>query len=367
MAWSRTSQPWQYGQCSTSRPHRSRSPGTSGSSSARPVVTSRRRARTRLPSARVTANPSPSRSRRRHLAGLDPAAVAAHLRAARREQLAGRRALAAQVVVHAAAGALRGSPASTTSTERRDRASISAPLSPAAPPPITTTSYLSSMPSARCSTTVGIVWQTSLPVWQTDGMDDLDERSRRRAPGCARCANGRRPRWPSSPTADRHLGEHAVAAGVRRAAGRPWSCCSRWPGRTSVTLDELVDAPPTGDPRVHLRPVQRGGMTMLPLTRRPGGVQAYKLIIPPGGRPPEPDPKTHEGYEWLYVLDGRLRLRPRRARPGADAGRGGRVRHPHPALVRAGGRARRRVPQPVRPAGRARPPARPARGWLVPR
>jgi transcriptional regulator with XRE-family HTH domain len=48
-----------------------------------------------------------------------------------------------------------------------------------------------------------------------------------------------------------------------------------------VTLDELVDAPPTGDPAVHLRPVQRGGMTMLPLSRRAGGVQAYKIIISP--------------------------------------------------------------------------------------
>ena len=75
-----------------------------------------------------------------------------------------------------------------------------------------------------------------------------------------------------------------------------------------VTLDELVDAPPTGDPRVHLRPVQRGGMTMLPLSRRAGGVQAYKIIISPGGRSREPDPKSHEGYEWLYVLDGRLRV-----------------------------------------------------------
>jgi transcriptional regulator with XRE-family HTH domain len=75
-----------------------------------------------------------------------------------------------------------------------------------------------------------------------------------------------------------------------------------------VTLDELVDAPPTGDPRVHLRPVQRGGLTMLPLSRRAGGVQAYKIIISPGGRSTEPDPKSHEGYEWLYVLDGRLRV-----------------------------------------------------------
>lgn len=75
-----------------------------------------------------------------------------------------------------------------------------------------------------------------------------------------------------------------------------------------VTLDELVGAPPTGDPRVHLRPVTRFGMTMLPLTRRAGGIQAYKLIIPAADTPKEPDPQTHEGYEWLYILNGRLRL-----------------------------------------------------------
>src|SRR5713226_7766691 len=44
-----------------------------------------------------------------------------------------------------------------------------------------------------------------------------------------------------------------------------------------VQLDELVGAPPTGDPRVHLRPVTRHGMTLVPLTRRAGGLQAYKL------------------------------------------------------------------------------------------
>jgi transcriptional regulator with XRE-family HTH domain len=74
-----------------------------------------------------------------------------------------------------------------------------------------------------------------------------------------------------------------------------------------VTLDELVDAPPTGDPRIHLRPVTRHGMVMLPLTRRAGGIQAYKLVIPRGRRG-EPEPQTHEGYEWLYVLNGRLRV-----------------------------------------------------------
>jgi len=74
-----------------------------------------------------------------------------------------------------------------------------------------------------------------------------------------------------------------------------------------VPLDELVGAPATGDPRLHLRPIVRGGMTIIPLTRRPGGIQAYKHIIP-AGTPGQPDPKVHEGYEWLYVLNGRLRM-----------------------------------------------------------
>ena len=74
-----------------------------------------------------------------------------------------------------------------------------------------------------------------------------------------------------------------------------------------VALDELVDAPETGDPRVRLRPVVRHGRTFVPLTRRPGGMQSYKMVLPvEAGATPEP--KTHEGYEWLYVLSGRVRL-----------------------------------------------------------
>jgi len=57
---------------------------------------------------------------------------------------------------------------------------------------------------------------------------------------------------------------------------------------------------------VHLRPITRDGMTMIPLSRRPGGVQAYKLIIRASRAAPRP--QVHEGYEWLYVLDGQLRL-----------------------------------------------------------
>src|SRR5437660_5705351 len=42
-----------------------------------------------------------------------------------------------------------------------------------------------------------------------------------------------------------------------------------------VPLDELVGAPPTGDPRIHARPFSRNGISFLPLTRQPGGLQAY--------------------------------------------------------------------------------------------
>jgi transcriptional regulator with XRE-family HTH domain len=74
-----------------------------------------------------------------------------------------------------------------------------------------------------------------------------------------------------------------------------------------VPLDDLVGAPPTGDPRIHMRPFKRSGRTVVPLTRRAGGLQAFKMIIP-SGYPQDSELKVHEGYEWMYVLNGRLRL-----------------------------------------------------------
>ncbi len=75
-----------------------------------------------------------------------------------------------------------------------------------------------------------------------------------------------------------------------------------------VALDELVGAPATGDPRIHPRPITRHGMTMLPLSRRPGGPQAYKLIIPVRSPAEDRKQQVHEGYDWLYVLSGGLHL-----------------------------------------------------------
>ncbi|KJF22901.1 MULTISPECIES: helix-turn-helix domain-containing protein [Rhodococcus] len=75
-----------------------------------------------------------------------------------------------------------------------------------------------------------------------------------------------------------------------------------------MQVDELIGGPLTGDPRVHLQPVTRYGMTWLPLTRRAGGVQAHKLIIPAARFGDTPTLASHEGYEWLYILNGRVRL-----------------------------------------------------------
>jgi transcriptional regulator with XRE-family HTH domain len=73
-----------------------------------------------------------------------------------------------------------------------------------------------------------------------------------------------------------------------------------------VPLDDLVGAPEVGDPRIRLKAYTKSGSTVIPLTRHAGGVQAWKIIIPPSNT--KPVLKTHEGYEWLYVLSGQMRL-----------------------------------------------------------
>jgi transcriptional regulator with XRE-family HTH domain len=75
-----------------------------------------------------------------------------------------------------------------------------------------------------------------------------------------------------------------------------------------VTIDELVGGPATGDPRVHMQPIKRHGAVIIPLTEKAGGISAFKYILPAQRKPSVPDPRTHEGYEWLYVLSGKLRL-----------------------------------------------------------
>ncbi|MEO3936600.1 XRE family transcriptional regulator [Dermatophilaceae bacterium Soc4.6] len=73
-----------------------------------------------------------------------------------------------------------------------------------------------------------------------------------------------------------------------------------------VPLDDLVGAPDVGDPRIQLKAKRVNGRTVLPLTRHPDGIQAWKIIIPTTQS--KPRLRTHDGYEWLYVLTGRMRL-----------------------------------------------------------
>jgi quercetin dioxygenase-like cupin family protein len=47
-------------------------------------------------------------------------------------------------------------------------------------------------------------------------------------------------------------------------------------------------------------------MRVVPLSREGGvGPHAYRLTLPERG---EPELRSHEGHEWLYVLTGRVRL-----------------------------------------------------------
>jgi len=76
----------------------------------------------------------------------------------------------------------------------------------------------------------------------------------------------------------------------------------------AVPLDDLVGAPNTGDPRIHLKPVKHREQVIVPLSRTSAGLQAFKHVIPATVPEREPKPELHDGYEWLYILRGQLRL-----------------------------------------------------------
>lgn len=75
-----------------------------------------------------------------------------------------------------------------------------------------------------------------------------------------------------------------------------------------VTIDELVDVPAGDDPRVPVRPTVRHGVTYVPLSRRNEGPRAFRMVYPPRTPAEVGEPRVHDGYEWLYVLSGTLRL-----------------------------------------------------------
>ncbi len=73
-----------------------------------------------------------------------------------------------------------------------------------------------------------------------------------------------------------------------------------------IRVDDLLTEP-ARDPRVRRPAVRRGDTLIAPLTAEQSPVQTFKVTYAPGA--PAPEPRVHDGYEWLYVLSGRLRLR----------------------------------------------------------
>lgn len=97
-----------------------------------------------------------------------------------------------------------------------------------------------------------------------------------------------------------------LEAGLRRPTLEQLLPLARYYG---VTLDSLVNAPRTANPRIDLRPIScADGSIIIPLTRRPGGIQAYKFVLPAGRDDTPPELHSHEGFDWAYVLNGTLRL-----------------------------------------------------------
>ncbi|WP_063039034.1 helix-turn-helix domain-containing protein [Nocardia grenadensis] len=74
-----------------------------------------------------------------------------------------------------------------------------------------------------------------------------------------------------------------------------------------IPLDEIVAAPRILDPRVPQQPTRKDGRVLIPLSRQQGEPRAYKMTIP--AHDDEPHLRTHDGYEWLYVLRGQLRVK----------------------------------------------------------
>jgi transcriptional regulator with XRE-family HTH domain len=76
--------------------------------------------------------------------------------------------------------------------------------------------------------------------------------------------------------------------------------------RLGVRLDDLIPHEQT-DPRVRRPVIRRDGLLIAPLAPEGSPVLTYKITYPPTST--LPDLRTHDGYEWLYVLTGKLRLR----------------------------------------------------------
>ncbi|MET0590583.1 MAG: XRE family transcriptional regulator [Naasia sp.] len=73
-----------------------------------------------------------------------------------------------------------------------------------------------------------------------------------------------------------------------------------------VRIDDLVRSE-TRDPRVRRPLIHRDGHIIAPLAPEDSTIKTYRITYPPVAQ--LPDLRVHTGFEWLYVISGRLRLR----------------------------------------------------------
>ena len=73
-----------------------------------------------------------------------------------------------------------------------------------------------------------------------------------------------------------------------------------------IRVDDLIQ-PESPDPRVRRTTIRRDGLVIVPLAPEGSPIHTYRITYPPVASLPEL--RVHDGYEWLYVLSGRLRLR----------------------------------------------------------
>jgi len=74
----------------------------------------------------------------------------------------------------------------------------------------------------------------------------------------------------------------------------------------AVPFEEIVTSPQVEDPRVLRTATRSDGRTFTPLSQHSEEPQTFKLSIAATDR--EPKPRTHVGYEWIFVLSGQVRL-----------------------------------------------------------
>lgn len=73
-----------------------------------------------------------------------------------------------------------------------------------------------------------------------------------------------------------------------------------------IAIDELVKTEDNDDVVIRPEESHSNGMTVWPLSRPESSVTAYKIQFHPRDEPPQQ--QVHPGHDWMFVLEGSVRL-----------------------------------------------------------